>query len=129
MNDKKYILIKWEFDYADEFDVPYFWVTSVEKYNAFRKLLSNNEIDADYEFYFGTNEWINLDSGVLLDTAKFYLLTKSEYETFYKIFGTTWSKNTDSEFGLLNIVNRVCEYFDNIEISEESKQLINLIYN
>lgn len=124
--ERKYVLVKFQDNYGDEFDVDCFWTTSLESFNKFKRLLELEDIDEDQEFYFGTNEFVNFDSKSLLNNLEFYLLTLEEYNTFYKIFGKEWNNTNDVEYGLIDIVSGIIEYFRcaNLE-NEESKEILN----
>ena len=55
----KYLLIKYNGDWADEFDVDLLWVTTEEEFEQWKNELSTKDIDESVEIYFGTNEFIS----------------------------------------------------------------------
>ena len=59
----KYYLLKYEDNWADEFDVNTFCVMTEEEYNQFCAIIDEaiSKIgNSEIEIYFGTNEWINV---------------------------------------------------------------------
>jgi hypothetical protein len=58
----KYLLIKLDTNWADEFDVNAFWVTTDEEFEDWKQMLQKCDIHEGNEICFGTNEYITFDS-------------------------------------------------------------------
>jgi hypothetical protein len=83
-----YLLIKLYFNYADEFDVESFWVTTQEVYNAFLKDLENYDLSENDELYFGTNEFISFESvEFLLNSLEITPITEEFFNQLLYNFG------------------------------------------
>lgn len=99
-----WVLIKLQANYADEFDVDSFWVTTLEDYNNFLKELKNKEFDesGSVDIYFGTNECISFTSiQEILDS-----LTVTDISAE---FAWLLRKHFGEEYGLLSI-SEIPEY-------------------
>lgn len=86
----KHYLVVYNGNYADEFDVYFHQVMSEEELTRAKDLIS--KINWDYEeFYFGTNEWIEVNSLELLeDLSNAKEITEDQYKVL-------------SDLGLLSI--------------------------
>lgn len=103
--ENKYILVKLDYNWADEFDVKSLWVTTQDEYNAFLDKLSNFDINDSCEIYFGTNECISFESyDELYNSLSERHVSKEFYDEFIKVVGS-------SEFGLISIRN-ILENFE-----------------
>lgn len=58
----QYLLIKMDSNWADEFDVNAFWITTDEEFEDWKDILSKCYISDGFEIYFGTNEFISFSS-------------------------------------------------------------------
>lgn len=95
---KHYVVVTYEQDYADEFDVCGLWITTVKKYNkALKHLDMHNEEDTEY--YFGTNECIHISPAEFFRAHNLNYISKKAYKAFKKVLG--------KQFGTLDIVNLV----------------------
>ena len=68
----KYFLVQYDGNYADEFDVYFHMVMSEQELEEAKEAISKTNWDWE-EFYFGTNEWIEVSTDDLLgclQTAK-----------------------------------------------------------
>ena len=56
-------LINYDFCYADEFDVQGYWILTEDQYKKFNETVTDffNEGHKVEEYYFGTNEWIDIN--------------------------------------------------------------------
>lgn len=94
----EYVLIKFEKDYADEFDVHGIMILPVERWQKQLELFEK----AEYPFTrgFGTNEELEFNSFKDVQRAfKVQPVTEQEYEVFNKFFGPAF-KNSMS-FGFI----------------------------
>ena len=57
-----YLLVKLDMNWADEFDVNAFWVTTQNRYDQFLRTIIEYDFSDNDEIYFGTNEWISFSS-------------------------------------------------------------------
>jgi hypothetical protein len=93
-----YLLIKLTMNWADEFDVDSFWVTTQARYDRFVKTIINFEFNDDDEIYFGTNECISFSStNELLSSLKVTSITKEFYDQLISHFG--------EEYGLVYLTS------------------------
>lgn len=97
---EEYLLIKFECDYGDEFDIEGFSTWKCSDWDKHVAELKN--LDAAYfpvEWYFGTNEFCEFDSpSAVLSHCKITKITKSQYDTFQNCF-------CNGEFGKLPCLN------------------------
>ena len=83
-------LVKYEFDYADEFDVYGFQILSDKEWENIQEAIKRTTYPQEY--YFGTNEEIIIDSAdELLRGFKATKITDEEVEVFKKFFGKSYS--------------------------------------
>lgn len=110
--ENKYILVKLDYSWADEFYVNALWVTTQDEYNAFLDKLETLDINDSVEIYFGTNEWISFYSyESLYESLSETNISKEFHDEFIKSVGS-------SEFGLVSIPSLV-EYFEDAEELEK----------
>ena len=93
----EYVLIKFEKDYADEFDVHGIMVLPLDEWKKQLELFEK----AEYPFTkgFGTNE--ELEFNTFKDVKKAFTVSQineQEYEVFKKFFGNTYSDSIDFGF-------------------------------
>lgn len=96
------VLIKWEQNWADEFDMTGFQILSDEDYNRFIDRINN----ADYpvEASFGTNESYEFESiEDITRSIDAITLTEKEAETFSNLFGEKFYSK-DFGFGWTPII-------------------------
>lgn len=88
-----YVLVKFNFDYADEFDLNGFYVTTSEEFTSDMEYLKIN-FKPNIEKYFGTNESIIIESIKEIENAySITSITEEEYNTLKKLFGKSYSKH------------------------------------
>ena len=114
-----YLLVKLDMNWADEFDVNAFWVTTQNRYDQFLRTITEYDFSND-EFYFGTNEWISFDStNEVIRSLQVIPITKEFYDQLITHFG--------EEYGLLPIT-RIEEHaaymLEELKIEQE-KDIIN----
>jgi hypothetical protein len=109
-----YILIKLAMNWADEFDVDSFWVTTQARYDRFLKTVINFEFNDDDEIYFGTNEFVSFSStDKLLSSLKVTPITKEFHDQLIAHFG--------EEYGLIYLT-RIEEYAEQKIYEDEEYQ-------
>ena len=94
----KYYLIKYEDNWADEFDIETFSVMNEEQYNNFNNDLNNiiSEIkDEEVEIYFGTNEEITITPSEFQNSLKITEIQKDFYDSIIR-YGL-------NDYGLISI--------------------------
>ncbi len=98
LDDEFYLLVKFDGNYADEFDMEGFTVFSLsEWYWHCWKILG----DATFpqECYFGTNEFFEFESAEdYLRNFSLKLITKAEAETLYKLFNGHYGEIPDLDY-------------------------------
>ncbi len=88
------VLIKFQKDWADEFDVYGFQVLSDKEWAELQEAI--DKIKYPLELYFGTNEQLIFESSdETLRELKATFLNLGEYLVFKKHFGTTYSDSID----------------------------------
>lgn len=86
----KYYLVAYNGNYADEFDVYFHQVMTEDELKEAKNLISKTNWNCE-EFYFGTNEWIDVNSSELLGAlSKAKKITEDQYKVL-------------SDLGLLSI--------------------------
>lgn len=87
-----YVLVKFEKDYADEFDICGMMACTTEEWEAFKKdALEKIEDQPDAEYYFGTNEYVSFEGAAEFDDAFDVMdITDDEYATLMRLFAGTW---------------------------------------
>lgn len=102
----KYLLIKYNGDWADEFDVDLLWVTTEEEFEQWKNELSTKDIDESVEIYFGTNEFISFSSyEEIIENIEVSEISKDFYNTFIKLIGNS--------FGLIDLLDLPERYGEN----------------
>lgn len=102
----KYLLIKYNGDWADEFDVDLLWVTTEEEFEQWKKELSTKDIDEYVEIYFGTNEFISFSSyEEIIENIEVSEISEDFYNTFIKLIGNS--------FGLIDLQDLPERYGEN----------------
>ena len=110
----KYLLIKMDGCWADEFDVESLWVTTEDVFEDWKKTLLLKYVNEDKEVYFGTNEWIYFDSVEdILSSLSVIEIDSNFYNKFIEYIG--------EEFGLISI-SSLPNYYDNLEDLEEVEE-------
>jgi hypothetical protein len=93
------VLLKYEDDYADEFDVYGFMLMTDEEWNKFEKVIDCME-DFPQEFYFGTNEQIIYENKENVKRAfKPIRISLEDAKVIKKLFGNQY--NDDVNFGFI----------------------------
>jgi len=88
------VLIKFEKDWADEFDVYGIQVLSDEEWKELQEAIK--KIKYPLEMYFGTNEGLIFESAAeTLNELKAVEISDDEMAVFKKYFGNEWSKSID----------------------------------
>lgn len=101
-------------DWADEFGVESFWVTTQDRYDQFLRLMIGYEWTKEDEIYFGTNEFVTFGStDELLSSLKVTPITKEFYTQLLSHFGP--------EYGLVHITQFEDHVLYKIEEDEEEK--------
>jgi len=91
------ILLKFQKDYADEFDVYGFEVITEEKWEQYKQVFKHTEYPQEY--YFGTNEFVEFENEKdVLDNVVVIEITESQAELLRQLFGKTHSKRIDFGF-------------------------------
>lgn len=97
-----YLLVKLDMNWADEFDVNAFWVTTQNRYDQFLRTIIEYDFSDNDEIYFGTNEYISFSStNKLLNSLKVTPITEEFYSQLLAHFG--------EEYGLIDLT-RLLEY-------------------
>lgn len=116
--DNQYYLIKYCDDYADEFEVEGFMILNGKqmdewesKFEELRKCFNNH---CNFEFYFGTNEWVDYSSfedfNKAFDTQK---ITKNEAVFLSKL------TNNFGTYGIIPTVENVVAWIEDAKDREE----------
>lgn len=94
----KYFLVKFNDNYADEFDLEGFWLEKAESKEEVIILISNgfeSERGNKYpvECYFGTNEYLQYNNiEDYLSVLNISEITKEEYDVLQKLFGGSFGQ-------------------------------------
>ena len=105
MSSPKYLLIKLDYYWADEFACDSLWVTTQEEYDTWKAKLSECVIDGSTEIYFGTNEYINFESKEeLFNSLVVTEITSSVHSFIIALIGKT--------FGVINLETLPEQYSD-----------------
>jgi hypothetical protein len=98
------VLMTWYGNYADEFDVSGWIVTTKEDSDHIINTLVNHK--SKFYWYFGTNEYMEYDSGgELAEEITVTNITEKEYNTLNNLF--------DGEFGYTRVFE--LDYLNNTE--------------
>lgn len=119
----KYVLLKMQSNWADEFDFDAFWVTTEDNWKKFQLDLMSIKDEINFkevEIYFGTNEWVSFYSAEeIINSIKVFEISKLEKEFLHKIFGTNYRFSNEITYGLIDISNLPNHY---LEYHEYKKQ-------
>ena len=92
---KKYFLISWADNYADEFDFEGYSILTESEWKKLKKSIKKK--NKSFELYIGTNEWVEYDNGQeLLDCLSVSKITKKEKKFL--------ENNLGSEFGFTSFL-------------------------
>ena len=81
----KYYLVKYNGNYADEFDVYFHQVMSEDELKELRESIGKTNWEYE-EFYFGTNEWIDVNTIDLLEQLNNVIsISDEEYKILEKL--------------------------------------------
>jgi hypothetical protein len=81
----KYYLVKYNGNYADEFDVYFHQVMSEDELKELKECIGKTNWEYE-EFYFGTNEWIDVNTTDLLKQLDNVIyINDEEYEVLEKL--------------------------------------------
>jgi hypothetical protein len=87
-DQKMYYLVKFNKDWADEFNVYGFNIFKQEEWDLLAKEMKRRKKDQAGTWYFGTNEgWDDDTIGDFYDALTPILITEEEKELFIKLFG------------------------------------------
>ena len=115
---ESYVIVELSTNYADEFDVDSFWVTTRALYQKFLDILSKcgANINGECEIYFGTNEFITFCG--LADLKESLSVKAISEECHHNLADTI-----GGSFGLIDIPDLIERYAGNIEDSELEEQI------
>lgn len=114
-------VIKFNGNWADEIDIQSYSLMSDKKAHLVHDILNHPDftIDSDREYYFGTNEWVTIES-------KEEFLKGLSFKLVPEAVGKWMIMQIGSEFGLLsNITDMVIENFK--PSADVDQELIKLI--
>lgn len=117
------ILVKFNDNYADEFDVDGFMVISKNQFDKDVELVKKWFADyGDAEFYFGTNEALSYDDfDDWFNSFSVTEITDDEAQVLTKLFGNSWSNRV--EFGTMNAYEYALESaYDEFGFPEEDDE-------
>ena len=118
-------VIKFNYNWADELDIESYSLMSDKKAHLVHDILNHPDftIDSDREYYFGTNEWVTIES-------KEEFLKGLSFKLVPEAVGKWMIMQIGSEFGLLsNITDMVIENFKpSVNVDQELIKLIEEYY-
>ena len=118
-------VIKFNWNWADEIDIQSYALMSDKKAHLVHDILNHPDftIDSDREYYFGTNEWVTIES-------KEEFLKGLSFKLVPEAVGKWIIMQIGSEFGLLsNITDMVIENFKpSVNVDQELIKLIEEYY-
>lgn len=118
-------VIKFNYNWPDEFDIESYSLMSDKKAHLVHDILNHPDftIDSDREYYFGTNEWVTIES-------KEEFLKGLSFKLVPEAVGKWMIMQIGSEFGLLsNITDMVIENFKpSVNVDQELIKLIEEYY-
>jgi hypothetical protein len=84
--NEKFYLVKYEDNWADEFDIYGFEIFNQRQFDFLNVVINDIRKVGDFEYYFGTNEYIDYTSvqGVR-NALEFKEISKEEFETLKKL--------------------------------------------
>lgn len=101
----EYVIVKYDDNWADEFDVETTWVVRKDVFEAWAKLVTE-KITTEKEIYFGTNEFITIDSGqAVVDACEVLPIPEGDALVLAKWLGNPWDDfdSTGVEIGQISI--------------------------
>jgi hypothetical protein len=94
----EYVIVKYEDNWADEFDVETTWIVRKEVFEAWANLVTE-KITEEQEIYFGTNEYITIHSGKeVVDACTVLPIPENEARILLKWLGAGY-ESIDTEVG------------------------------
>ena len=118
-------VIKFNWNWADEIDIQSYSLMSDKKAHLVHDILHHPDftIDPDNEYYFGTNEWVTIES-------KEEFLKGLSFKLVPEAVGKWMIMQIGSEFGLLsNITDMVIENFKpSVNVDQKLIKLIEEYY-
>lgn len=118
-------VIKFNWNWADEIDIQSYSLMSDKKAHLVHDILNHPDftIDSDREYYFGTNEWVTIES-------KEEFLKGLSFKLVPEAVGKWMIMQIGSEFGLLsNITDMVIENFKpSVNVDQKLIKLIEEYY-
>lgn len=99
MEEKKYKLIIWDEDWADEFDIFGFDIIELSNFNNLLNIIEETDKDSlaealNGEYYFGTNESMEYEYDDIINTlSSAQTISKSEYDVLCKLFSISIDTN------------------------------------
>ena len=112
-----YALIILKTNYADEFDLESFCILPLDYWVVVKNTLLQLDQDKEYEFYFGTNEYVELSIKDLFENIEEFELSEFEESPIYDYLG--------EEFGTLSITNII----DSILESNGNEEVVSQLFN
>jgi len=119
MEKKDYYVVKYEADYADEFDISGFFIVHLSD-KELKESKGRIKAADGKDMYFGTNEFVEFN----YKAVKFVKISRGEYESLVKIFGKYGDDINGVSIGTVpgNIEDIVAgNYTEFNEISEEEE--------
>ena len=106
---EEYVVVRYNDNYADEFDVNSAWIVSVKKWNAWKKKVKT--ITKPAEIYFGTNQAIEIQSGeAVIKACKVAPISKREAITLIEYLGDGYRTLADNPvIGQINVFERLLD--------------------
>lgn len=101
----EYVIVKYDDNWADEFDVETTWVVRKDTFELWANLVTE-KITTEKEIYFGTNEFVTIESGkAVVDACEVEPIPESEARILAKWLGKPWDKLDEGgiEIGQISI--------------------------
>lgn len=101
----EYVIVKYDDNWADEFDVETTWVVRKEVFESWANLVTE-KITTEKEIYFGTNEFVTIESGkAVVDACEVQPIPEDEARVLAKWLGKSWDKLDENgvEIGQISI--------------------------
>lgn len=103
---KEKLLLKYEDDWADEFEISAWQIIDANKWNSLKDKFLEKFKDNEFSFYFGTNEEIFYSHGrEFIDKIDIRVLTSDEVKMIKNIFKCTQM----GPFDFIDIINFALE--------------------
>jgi hypothetical protein len=106
-----YVLVKYGDNWADEFDVNSTWVVRKPVWEEWKTRVVT-KITNEVEIYFGTNEYITVDSGeAVVKKCKVQEIPESDAKVIAKYFGKSWDKLEEGGIliGQISVFDRLAD--------------------